>query len=334
MFDGDTNTLLLSLLIGCVFAAIAFTLAYPFLSGDRQAEKRMASVTDTRVKKSSARSAADVAANRKKQVADSLRDIEARQKAKERITLRTRLQRAGLDADPKSFWIASAISGIVCTMAIYLSMPNAAAMPIAAAGALFVGTFGLPRFMLSKMITKRQKKFTHELANAIDVIVRGVKSGLPLNECLQIISRESPEPIASEFREVIEQQRVGVSLSEALERLIQRMPTPEVKFLTIVIAIQQQAGGNLSEALGNLSGVIRDRARMAMKVQALASEAKTSAMVLASLPPGVTTMIWITSPSYIGPLFDTKTGNIFIALGLFWMSCGVMVMRKMINFKF
>jgi tight adherence protein B len=334
MVSGDTSTLLIALLAGCAIAGLVFALAYPFFSGDRQAEKRMASVTEVRSKKSNVRSAADVAASRKKQVADSLRDIDARQKAKERITLRTRLQRAGLDAEPKSFWMASAICGLVCAAATYLSMPHAAIMPPAVAVALFVGTFGLPRFILTKMITKRQKKFIHELANAIDVIVRGVKSGLPLNECLQIIARESPEPIASEFREVIEQQRVGVSLSEALDRLVQRMPLPEVKFLTIVIAIQQQAGGNLSEALGNLSGVIRDRFRMSMKVQALASEAKTSAMVLASLPPGVTGMIWITSPSYIAPLFDTRTGNIFLVFGLFWMGCGVMVMRKMINFKF
>ena len=97
------------------------------------------------------------------------------------------------------------------------------------------------------------------MANAIDVIVRGVKSGLPLNECLQVIARESPEPLAGEFRDVVEQQRLGVPLGEGLERMSERMPLPEVRFLTIVIGIQQQAGGNLSEALGNLSGVLRDR---------------------------------------------------------------------------
>jgi tight adherence protein B len=334
MVDTDLNTLLLSLLVGGTMAGLVFALAYPYFSGDRQAEQRMASVTEARVKKSTTRSAADVAASRKKQVADSLRDIDARQRAKERINLRTRLQRAGLNAEPKSFWIASAISGVICTALVFFGMSNSSVMLPAAATAFFVGTFGLPRFVISKMIKRRQAKFIHELANSIDVIVRGVKSGLPLNECLQIIARESPEPLCSEFREVVEQQRVGVSLSEALERLVQRMPLPEVKFLTIVIAIQQQAGGNLSEALGNLSGVIRDRFRMAMKVQALASEAKTSAMVLASLPPGVTMMIWLSSPSYIMPLFNTSTGNIFIAVGLFWMGCGVMVMRKMINFKF
>lgn len=330
----NLDSILIPLLAGGAIAALVFAFAYPFMSGGRQADKRMASVTETRTKKASVRSTVDVAANRKKQVSDSLKNIEARAKSKERVTLRTRLERAGLDVEPRSFWIASAICGVVCTVGVYFMMPNSPVMPVAAISALFIGTFGLPRFVLSKKITKRQKKFVHELANAIDVIVRGVKSGLPLNECLQIIARESPEPICSEFREVVEQQRVGVSMGEALERLVQRMPIPEVKFLAIVIAIQQQAGGNLSEALGNLSGVIRDRFRMAMKVQALAGEAKSSAMVLASLPPGVTFMIWLSSPSYIAPLFETRTGNIFIMLGLCWMGIGVMVMRKMINFKF
>ena len=178
-------------------------------------------------------------------------------------------------------------------------------------------------------------KFLAELANAIDIVVRGVKSGLPLNECLATIARESAEPLASEFRDVVEQQRVGVSLSEALETLTPRMPLAEVKFLAIVIAIQQQAGGNLSEALGNLAGVLRDRFRLKMKVAALSAEAKASAMVLASLPPAVMFMVyWRPHRLHHAVLFNTRTGNFAL------LFCGVLdadgrpVMRKMINFKF
>jgi tight adherence protein B len=192
----------------------------------------------------------------------------------------------------------------------------------------------LPRFALAKITARRQKKFLAELANAIDVIVRGIKSGLPLNECLGVIAKESQEPVASEFKTVIEEQRVGVSLSEALDRMTRRMPLAEMKFLAIVIAIQQQSGGNLAEALSNLSGVLRDRFKMAMKVKALAAEAKASAMILGCLPPGVMLMVHMASPEYIAPLFATRTGNIFILIGLFWMTCGILVMRKMINFKF
>ncbi len=112
------------------------------------------------------------------------------------------------------------------------------------------------------------------------------------------------------------------------------VPLAEVRFLTIVIAIQQQAGGNLSEALGNLSGVLRDRFRLQLKVKALSAEAKASAMVLASLPPGVMSMVYMTSPEYITPLFTTTPGKFMLAVGAGWMMCGVLIMRKMINFKF
>jgi tight adherence protein B len=125
-----------------------------------------------------------------------------------------------------------------------------------------------------------------------------------------------------------------VPLGEALERLCQRMPLAEVRFLTIVISIQQQAGGNLSEALGNLSGVLRDRFHLQMKVKALSAEAKASAMVLASLPPGVMSMVYMTSPEYITPLFTTLPGKFMLAVGACWMMTGVLIMRKMINFKF
>lgn len=335
MLSAELMPFLIAGFAALAFAAVVFVFLYPYLSGDKQKEKRVASVTENRIKKtSSVRSAADIAAQRKKQVTDTLKDLETRQKAKEKVTLRLRLERAGLDAEPRSYWIASAISGLVCVGISLVSFPPTPLSQMAAVSAGFIGFFGLPRWMLGKMIAKRQKKFTGELANSIDVIVRGVKSGLPLNECLQIIARESPEPVCTEFRYVVEQQRVGVSLAEALERLINRMPLPEVKFLAIVIAIQQQAGGNLSEALGNLSGVLRDRFRMTMKVKALSAEAKSSAMVLASLPPGVMIMVYMSSPEYIMPLFVTTTGHLFMLGGGTWMLMGILVMRKMINFKF
>ena len=208
-------------------------------------------------------------------------------------------------------------------------------MPAVGAGvAAFLGAFGIPRWVINKMTAPARRNFSSQLANAIDVIVRGVKSGLPLNECLQVIARESPEPLATEFRDVVEQQRLGVPLGEGLERMSERLPLPEVRFLTIVIGIQQQAGGNLSEALSNLSGVLRDRQMLAMKVKALSAEAKASAMVLASLPPGVMIMVYISTPDYIMPLFTTMPGRFLVAVGAVWMLTGVLIMRKMINFKF
>lgn len=331
MGDVDLVKVATIVLVAVALAAIVFALIEPYLSGAKKAEKRISSVTESRAKKIAVRNANDVAASRRKAVADTLKDIENKQKATEKLSLRIRLQRAGIDATPKGFYVASAVTGVVSAALSFLAFPTA---PIAAPIAGFVGAFGIPRWYLTHATKSRQIKFLKEFANAIDVIVRGVKSGLPLNECLQIISRESPEPIASEFKEVVDQQRLGVSLFDALERLCQRMPVPEMRFLTIVIGIQAQTGGNLSEALGNLSGVLRDRIRMRMKVKALSAEATASAFVLGSLPPGVMTMIYLSSPKYIMPLFTTKTGNMFIVGGLAWMACGIFMMRKMINFKY
>jgi tight adherence protein B len=206
--------------------------------------------------------------------------------------------------------------------------------PLVSVAVLFVGAFGLPRWIVNRMMKRRQNKFLDEFANSIDVIVRGVKSGLPLNECLNIIARESPSPIKEEFKEVVEQQRVGVPLGECFERMMARMPLPEVNFFAIVIAIQAQAGGNLSEALGNLAGVLRDRKRMQAKVRALSAEAKASAGVLAALPFMVMTMVYLSTPSYIKILFTAKMGQFMLLCAAIWMICGILVMKKMINFKY
>jgi tight adherence protein B len=321
------------LFMALAIAGIVFALAYPYLSGDKKGERRLQAVTDNKARRGGGRTpVVDNAAQRRKQVADTLKDLEERQKKTEKVTLRLRLQRAGLDVTPKAFWIASFISGAVTAIVVMLSVPGS--NPIVLIGSAVVGTLGLPRWFLSLMIKRRQNKFLVEFANAIDVIVRGVKSGLPLNECLQIIARESPEPLCSEFREVVEQGRVGVPLGEALERMMTRVPLAEVKFFAIVIGIQQQAGGNLSEALGNLSGVLRDRKKMQMKIKALSAEAKASAGVLASLPFVVTTMLIVVAPKYIAFLWNTKMGHFLIGCAAVWMFMGIMVMRKMINFKF
>jgi tight adherence protein B len=327
---------LLQIILGAVIAVSAaggiFILVNPYLSGEVQRDKRLQGVTESRTKRGPARARDDEIQHKRKQVADSLKEIEERQKAREKITLRLRLQRAGLDITPNAFWIASALAAVASGVVTFLSAPGMT--PLVPLAAAFVGGLGLPRWVVSFMTKKRQSKFTNEFANAIDVIVRGVKSGLPLNECLGIIARESPSPIREEFVEIVEQSRVGVPLSECFERTMQRMPLPEMKFFAIVIGIQQQAGGNLSEALGNLSGVLRDRKRLSQKVGALSAEAKASAGVLGALPFIVMSMVYVSAPAYITLLFTTKTGQFMLMAAAFWMSMGIMVMRKMINFKY
>lgn len=334
MLSGDLMPIFAALLAAGAVSAIALVLLAPLFSGESAEEQRLRTVTETRAVKVATRVAGEATATRRKAVADSLKDVENRQKVAKRLTIKMRLERAGLKTSPRVFWLWSLVCGVVLAGASLFLLPASPLTMIFTPMALFVGAFGLPRFWLNRRIKKRQFKFTAELANSVDLIVRGVKAGLPLNECLQIVARESPEPIGSEFREVVDQQRLGVTLAEALDRLTTRMPIPEVRFFSIVVAIQQQAGGNLSEALGNLSAVLRDRAKLAMKVQAMSAEAKAGAMVLGSLPPAVTCIIAFMSPKYLTPLFQTTMGNFIILMALCWMGLGVLAMKKMISFKY
>lgn len=230
----------------------------------------------------------------------------------------------------RTFLIFSVVAGVVV---MGMMMVGGLSLPVATLGG-FAAAFGLPRWTLSYLIKRRQKAFVEEFANAIDVIVRGVKSGLPVNDCLRLISTEAAEPVRTEFQGIVEGQKVGVTLEQGLARIYERMPLAEVNFFQIVLAIQQKTGGNLSEALGNLSKVLRERKKMRGKIQAMSQEAKASAAIIGSLPPGVMGLIYLTSPDYMTVLFSTVAGNMIIVGGLMWMSIGVLVMRKMIDFKF
>lgn len=331
----DDNALMLVGLLALAaisVGAIVFILLQPYLSGSRQTDKRIQAAAENKGKRIALKQQAEVVSSRRRQVADTLKELDDRQKQREKISMRLRLERAGLDIEPRVFWIASVICGVLVGLIIWIMAPNLSIIvPVLGA---FVGFLGLPRWILARMTKRRQYKFIDEFANAIDVIVRGVKTGLPLVECLNIIARESPQPIAGEFTELVEQQRVGVTLAEAFDRMMVRMPLAEVRFFAIVLAIQQQAGGNLSEALGNLSGVLRDRKRLQAKVRALSAEAKASAAVLGCLPFIVMILVYITTPSYISLLWNTRMGQFLLVAAGFWMTCGVLVMRKMINFKY
>jgi len=331
----DSNDLLLAGLLALAalsVGAVVYLLLSPYLSGARRTDKRIQAATDNKGRRIALKQQAETTSNRRRQVADTLKELEDRQKQREKVSLRLRLQRAGLDVEPRMFWIASVVGGLIVGASIWVTAPNLPVIvPILGS---FVGVLGLPRWILARLTKRRQYKFIDEFANAIDIIVRGVKSGLPLIECLGIIAREAPQPISGEFTELVEQQRVGVPLAEAFERMMVRTPLPEVRFFSIVIAIQQQAGGNLSEALGNLSGVLRDRKRLQAKVRALSAEAKASAAVLGALPFIVMILVYITTPSYISLLWSTNFGQFLLAAAGCWMTCGVLVMRKMINFKY
>ena len=301
-----------------------------FAGGAReQQQKRMASVA-----KPSAQlrgGPGDTNALKRKNVQQLLQQIESKNaEQKQKLTMRRRLDQAGLpDVSVKVFWSVSGGLGLCVALVCFLTGQALLVDAMAA----FAAGFGLPRWVLGFMKGRREKKFTAEFANAIDVVVRSVRSGLPTNEALRIVAKESPQPVAGEFNRLVEGMKVGVTLEQGCKRMFESMPTAEVSFFGIVMTIQQKSGGNLSEALSNLSGVLRDRKRLAGKIKAMSSEAKASAGIIGSLPPAVMGIVYVTTPAYIRLLFTERTGNLILAGCVFWMSVGIFVMRKMINFK-
>ncbi len=242
----------------------------------------------------------------------------------------TRIGQAGLNWSTQKFWV---VSGILAVGAFAAAFWMGGGL-LGGAGMAFAAGFGLPRWVLGYLKKKREKAFLKALPDAVDVIVRGIKAGLPLFESIKVVAADAPEPLKSEFLAIIETQTIGMPLGEACARLYDRMPVPEANFFGIVIAIQQKSGGNLSEALGNLSKVLRDRKKMAEKIQAMSMEAKASAGIIGSLPPVVMALVWITTPDYIALLWTTPIGQFMLVACLCWMTIGILVMKKMINFDF
>jgi len=277
---------------------------------------------------------AKTADDRRKQILEQMREADRRER-KMKMSLKTRMLYAGLEPKIVPFWIVSIIMGsivFIIPLVVLGHMPFMIRVGIACLAAFAVG-YGLPRWVLGFMGAGRSKKFTSEFPNAIDILVRGIKSGLPVHDGLKIIARECSAPLGPEFQRMVENVGVGMGLDKALEKMIERMPSSELKFFAIVLAIQAKSGGNLAEALGNLSSVLRARKMMREKIKAMSSEAIASAGIIGSLPPGVGFMIFLTRPAYIMVLFTDVRGQLMLLGGIVWMGLGILAMRKMINFK-
>lgn len=273
--------------------------------------------------------AANTPEARRKQIMQQLQESE-RAERKARISLAAKLKQAGLSTRVSTFWIISGALAVVAFLAPLLFGLNV----LIGVGAAIVFGLGLPRWVVGFLGKRRRKKFSGHFADAVDVIVRGIKSGLPVHDCFKIIARESPQPLGAEFQKLVEGLGVGLTLAQALDRMYERMPTPELKFFSIVIAIQQKTGGNLAEALNNLSVVLRARKMMGEKIKALSSEATASAGIIGSLPPAVMILVSLTTPAYMAKLFTDPRGQFMLLVAVCMMGFGVFVMKKMISFKF
>ncbi|MGY4233767.1 tight adherence protein B [Bradyrhizobium sp. USDA 4449] len=324
----NMQVLALAFLATAAVGGIAWVFLYPMLSGERKAESRRASIG--RPDAPAAKQAEKSQRSRREQVESSLKDLEARRAQEKSVPLNIRLSQAGLDWTTQKFWI---VSGVVAGVFFFGALFGGGGL-LGAAGLAFAGGFGLPRWALGFLKKRREDKFLKALPDAVDVIVRGIKAGLPLFESIKVVAADAPEPLRSEFLAIIETQAIGMPLGDACSRLYDRMPLPEANFFGIVVSIQQKSGGNLSEALGNLSKVLRDRKKMKEKIQAMSMEAKASAGIIGSLPPIVMFLVYLTTPGYISLLWTHPTGQLMLVGCVVWMSIGIMVMKKMINFDF
>ena len=322
-----TQALALGFLAAAALGGVAWVFIYPLLSGERKAESRRANFAKA---EPAARQVDRNQRTRREQVESSLKDLEARAQRESKVPLNVRIGQAGLDWSVQKFWTISGILAAACFMAAMFVGGGF----LGALGLGFAAGFGLPRWALSFLKKRREKAFLRALPDAVDVIVRGIKAGLPLFESLKVVATDSPEPLRSEFLTIIETQAIGMPLGEACGRLYQRVPLPEANFFGIVIGIQQKSGGNLSEALGNLSRVLRDRKKMKAKIKAMSMEAKASAGIIGSLPIVVMGVVYVTSPDYITLLWTVPLGRLMLAGSACWMLVGVMSMKKMINFDF
>ena len=329
MFSPEIIQFAVMLLAALAVGGFVYAIATPYFNGEKKTSQRMAEILADKAEQG--KGSPDQ--KRRKAVQDVLDELDQRQKESQKVSMRQRLVRAGLSISPAVFYMISLVSGLLFAFGAFVMVKSYLALYVTAAAAL-VGGFGLPRWVINFLARRRQDKFVNELANAIDIIVRGVKTGLPLNDCVGIIANEAPAPVGPEFAKIVEEQRIGVSLGKGIERMYERMPLQEVNFLSIVITIQQSAGGNLAEALQNLSNVLRERKKLESKVRAFSQEAKSSAMIIGALPILVMGAVYLSKPKYISILFDERAGNMMLAGSAIWMLIGVLMMRKMINFDY
>ena len=335
MFGIDINLIAFIGLAGLSAAALVYTFLFDKIGEEQRVDKRIKSVQRNDADRNAAKSTRErnaEASKRRKTVEGSLKELEQKLQNRDKIIksppIKLQIQQAGLKWTMRMFYIGSGVFAVAMSIAAFFAGAPIYAVP----GVLLACGLGVPRWVVSFLRKRRIKKFLAEFPNSIDVIVRAIKSGLPLNDGIRLIASEAKEPVRGEFRRIVEAQQLGISVPEAAGKLYENMPCSEANFFGIVIQIQAQAGGNLSEALGNLSRVIRDRKKMKAKVDALSMEAKASAAIIGALPFIVALLVYLSSPGYIMILFTSTTGNMLLAGGLMWMSIGIMVMKKMINF--
>jgi tight adherence protein B len=243
--------------------------------------------------------------------------------------LRKRLEMTGKNITLSKYAMISA--GIIAVTAVLLMFRGAPFLL-----SFFIGLFlgiGGPHFFIGKMIKRRINKFNVSFPDAIELMVRGLRSGLPISETMGVVASEIPDPVGIEFRMVVDKMKIGRTMEAALQDTADRLGTPEFQFFVITLAIQRETGGNLAETLSNLADVLRKRAQMKLKIRAMSSESKASAYIVGALPFTVFGLVWMVNPKYIGGFFVDPRLMIAGVGGMIWMAIGGFIMAKMVNFE-
>jgi tight adherence protein B len=336
VFGLDLTVIGIVLLASISAASVAYGVMYATFENQRKTQTRIARVRNAETDQNAVRAARDrvnEVSKRRRTIQENLKELDEKQKKSKKQTksppIKALLLQAGLTLTPRKFFVYSLAFGVAVALLAFI-----AGAPLLVVIGLFVAaSFGLPRWMVGYIRNKRMTRFLEEFPNALDVMVRSIKSGLPLNDALRLIAAEGQEPVRTEFKRIVESQQIGLSIPEACMRLHNNIPLPEANFFAIVITIQAQAGGNLSEALGNLSKVLRERRKMKAKIQAMSMEAKASAAIIGALPFIVALLVYLTSPDYMTVLFTDNRGLFIIGVSGIWMLIGILMMRNMINFE-
>lgn len=314
-----------------VFLIGAFALSIVLAQKQQRRERVLAVISSARGEGFKGDESNKMLAKQKADLARKLKEAsnEEKEKRKDRASIRELMQQAGIEAPVSRFWIGAVLFTAFTGLLLMLTH-----WPVIAKFFILIAAFfGMPKWFLKKKAASRQKKFLKEFADALDAMGRLLQAGMPMSEAIAMTSREFSGPLKEEMLRVYDNQKIGVSIGEAALMMARRVPLPEVQMFATALQIQSETGSSLSEVLYNLSNVIRARFRLRRKVQALSSEAKSSAAIIGALPLLVMGALWLTRPDYIGLLFIKPTGHWLLGGSAFWMSLGILMMRQMINFR-
>ena len=316
-----------SILVAVIVTGLLYIVYFQGAASKQNAKKRQKSISgNLNVKRIPA--STSESALRKKQIAENIKNFDKRGRSKS-FDLSGRLIQAGLSIETKTFFMICLSLGVAFAISGYSLTNHVAAILIG----FFLGSFVLPNMYLQSARKRRIAKFADELPNAIDVIVRGLRSGIPLTTCLRTLVTDAKEPVRTEIRLVTEAQVMGIDLETAIMRMVERVPSSEANFFAIAIILQRKSGGNLSEAISNLARVLRERKKMKQKVHALSSESKSTTMMMGAMPFIMAIFMYFMAPKMIALLWTTNSGILMVVGTLFWMSIGLFIMKQVTSFE-